>query len=85
MCTVDKGNAIVLVLLDLLATFDTVDHATLLHRLQIHLGVTQTGTALSWFQSYLLDQKSPQFQRSEAEAGLESYVSMNVTHPPGFM
>ncbi len=52
MCAVDKGKAVVLVLLDLSATFR---HRRPCHRLQTHLGVT--GTALSWFQSYLCGRK----------------------------
>ena len=49
----DVGSPAVLVLLDLTAAFDTVDHPTLLHRLENSVGVT--GTALQWFKSYLTD------------------------------
>ena len=48
---IDSGNEVVLVMLDLSAAFDTIDHALLLERLQHRYGIG--GTALKWFQSYL--------------------------------
>ena len=47
----DDKQVTVLVGLDLSAAFDTVNHDTLLQRLETEFGVT--GTVLSWFQSYL--------------------------------
>jgi hypothetical protein len=47
----DKGSSCVLVLLDLSAAFDTIDHAILLERLHHTFGIS--GTALAWFRSYL--------------------------------
>jgi len=47
----DRGDLSALVLLDLSAAFDTVDHDVLLKRLDISYGVA--GCALKWFQSYL--------------------------------
>jgi hypothetical protein len=46
----DGGSSCVLVLLDLSAVFDTIDHAILLQRLQHTFGIT--GTALAWFRSF---------------------------------
>jgi hypothetical protein len=48
---IDAGNLAVLALLDLLAAFDTFDHATLLQRPKTTCGVD--GTVLKWISSYL--------------------------------
>ena len=49
----DDGKITALVLLDLRAAFDTVDHKILLSRLQYHLGINDI--ALDWCKSYLLN------------------------------
>ena len=49
----DNGLVTILVLLDLSAAFDTIDHNILLHRLEVDVGIT--GSALCWFKSYLSD------------------------------
>ncbi len=49
----DQGCISLLVLLDLSAAFDTIDHDTLIDRLQNYTGIQ--GQALRWFRSYLSD------------------------------
>lgn len=49
----DSGLVSILVLLDLGAAFDTIDHRILLHRLEHVIWIK--GTALGWFKSYLSD------------------------------
>jgi hypothetical protein len=51
LCALDKGCITALVLLDLSAAFDTVDHGLLLSRLSNNVGIHDT--ALQWCKSYL--------------------------------
>ena len=52
---VDNHHHVILVLLDLSAAFNTLDHSILLQRFQKKLGITCT--ALRWSESYLNDRQ----------------------------
>ena len=51
LCSTNRGDFVLLVLLDLSATFDTTDHSILLKRLQDEVGISDL--SYQWFQSYL--------------------------------
>lgn len=51
----DQGDSIVLVLLDLTAAFDMIDHNIVIAQLKSYVGLT--GTVLGWFISYLKDRR----------------------------
>ncbi|KAK2879923.1 hypothetical protein Q8A73_023735, partial [Channa argus] len=70
----DTGLISILVLLDLSAAFDTIDHNILLQRLEHENG--NTGTALDWFKSYLSDRF--QFVHVNDESSMHTKVSYGV-------
>ena len=51
LSALDAGSSAILLMLDLSAAFDTIDHDILLSRLCNVYGIT--GDALDWFRSYL--------------------------------
>ena len=55
MRSLDQQHGVILVLLDLSAAFDTVDHELLLSRLQTRFGIQ--GNVLQWLRSYLTDRQ----------------------------
>ncbi|TWW56015.1 putative RNA-directed DNA polymerase from transposon X-element [Takifugu flavidus] len=70
----DHGLVSMLVLLDLSAAFDTVDHSILLHRLEHVIGIK--GTTLDWFRSYLSERY--QFAHVHGVPSSNSRVSHGV-------
>lgn len=73
----DKGHITLLVLLDLCAAFDTVDHSILPHRLQFQFGVR--GNALLWFKSYLVGRT----QQVSVNETLSKNFNLNCGVPQG--
>ncbi len=70
----DHGCLSLLVLLDLSAAFDTIDHNILLIRLENFVGISES--ALAWFKSYLSDRH--QFVAVNEEVSYRSQVQYGV-------
>ncbi len=70
----DRGCISLLVLLDLSAAFDTINHNILLNRLENFVGIS--GSALAWFKSYLSDRH--QFVAVNEEVSYRSQVQYGV-------
>ena len=74
LLALDSGNIAVLTLLDLSAAFDSVDHATVLQRLQTSYGLG--GSVIAWFSLYLNNRT--QNVRLPATTSTESAVLYGV-------
>jgi hypothetical protein len=73
----DKGFVVVLIMLDLSAAFDTLDHDTLLKRFECHFGIS--GAALKWIESYLKNR----FQTVNIEGEHSTPVQLQYGVPQG--
>ena len=73
----DNNNAIILLLIDLSAAFDTVDIDLLLHILESEIGIR--GTALNWFESFLKNRN----QRVLVEKSLSDSLKVQFGVPQG--
>ena len=74
---VGTAHVTLLVLLDLSAAFDTVDHNVLLSRLHSKFGIS--GTALEWFRSYL----NGRSQRVMVQGNLSQSLNLDFGVPQG--
>ena len=74
LIAMNDGLLSVLVLLDLSAAFDTIDHHILLKRLEHLVGIK--GAALGWFKSYLSDRS--QFVNVNSTSSLHEKVKYGV-------
>ena len=74
LLAIDAGDLSALVLLDLSAAFDTVDHAILLRRLQTSYGIH--GAVLQWFRTYLVDRR--QYVRAGSTTSTPSVIVCGV-------
>ncbi|MEE4247409.1 MAG: reverse transcriptase family protein [Kangiellaceae bacterium] len=72
--SLDEGNGVLLVLLDLSAAFDTLDHNILLSRLQNSAGIT--GVAIDWMKSYLSSRQ--QFVQIEEKRSVTHDLDIGV-------
>ena len=69
ICAIDSKQNVMLILLDLSAAFDTIDHDIMLERLEDNCGVT--GKCLDWLRSY--------FSERTQEVSIDGCSS--TTHP----
>ena len=77
LAALDISHISLLSLFDLSAAFDTIDHSILLSRLHHIFGIS--GTALSWFQSYLSDRT----QVVSVNGASSALVALNFGVPQG--
>ena len=77
LASLDAGHSTALLLLDLSAAFDTIDHSILTHRLQHWFGISST--ALNLFSSFLSDR----FQTVITPASKSSPVLLEYGVPQG--
>jgi len=77
LMSMESQQVTALIMLDLSAAFDTVNHTILLQRLEKCVGVT--GKALQWIASYLSDRK----QRVRVEDNLSEPATMKCGVPQG--
>ena len=74
METIDSGKITILTALDMSAAFDTLDHATLLHRLEHTFGLS--GFVISWIRSYLTNRSS--FVKIDSSSSPSTTISTGV-------
>ena len=74
LLALDSGKLALLSLLDLSACFDSVDHDTLLQRLQMSYGLG--GNVIAWFASYLTGRT--QYVRTAASRSISLAVLFGV-------
>ena len=79
LSALDAGSSAILLMFDLSAEFDTIDHDILLSRLCNVYGIT--GNALDWFRSYLIGR----IQRVVIEDDVSVDQEMRFGVPQGFV
>ncbi len=75
LISINCGKSVALIMLDLTAAFDALDHAILIVRLRDYVGIK--GVALKWFSSYLQDRT--------CSVKIGNHVSSSTTITWGFL
>ena len=76
----DNQKSTCLVLLNLSAAFDMLDHATLLNHLQSRFKIT--GVVLKWIESYLSDRsQAVVLKNGEGETAMSNAVRLSMGVP----
>ena len=82
LLALDKGNEVILVLLDYSAAFDTINHEVFFKRLQDRYGIG--GPVLKWFMSYFKDRSHfPEFFIIFSSFSSSFWTSGWATRPTG--
>ena len=82
LLNMDNQRSTCLVLLDLSAAFDTLDHVTLLNHLKKRFKIT--GVVLNWIESYLLDSSQAVMLKNEdGETVMSNRIRLSMGVPQG--
>ena len=80
---IDNRKVVCPVLLDLRATFDTVNHSMVLNRLKYRFGVN--GTVLNWLHNYLTDRSQKMEITADQGHAQSDPITLSCSVPQGLV